>query len=340
MPNANVILIIPITVSFFITLFLVPFWIRKAHQIGLTWTDMNKNVGEKVAGSGGIIVVVGFLIGVLLYIGYNVFFLQSYNSRHIEILALLNVILLLGGLGFIDDLLGWQHGGLSKRSRLAFLVFAAIPLIVINAGRSHIAIPFVGSADIGLIYPLVFIPIGITGATFTFNFLAGYNGLEAGQGIILLLSFALVAFLTGNSWLSVIALCMVAALGAFLFYNFYPARVFPGNSITYSIGGLIAIIAILGNFEKIAVFFFIPYIIETVLKVRGKLIKQSFGKLDEDGSLSLRYNKIYGLEHVAIAFLRKVGIKSTEKNVIYSIWMFQIFIIITGFIIFRGGIFR
>jgi hypothetical protein len=32
---------------------------------------------------------------------------------------------------------------------------------------------------------------------------------------------------------------------------------------------LIACMAILGNFEKIAVFVFIPYIIETFLKLRG-----------------------------------------------------------------------
>ena len=149
----------------------------------------------------------------------------------------------------------------------------------------------------------------------------------------------MVSYFIGNSWLSVIAICMIAALAAFLLYNFYPARVFPGDSLTYSVGGMIAAISILGNFERVAMFFFIPYIIEFVLKARGKLVKQSFGKPSSDGSLDLRYDKLYGLEHIAIFSLKKIGMKPTEKNVVFSIWIFQIIIIILGFIIFRKGIF-
>jgi len=337
---ADYILIIPVLIGLFVTLFLIPFWIRKAQQIGLMWDDMNKPHSKKIAGSGGIIAVLGFVIGVLIFIAYTVFYLSNHNSRLIETLALLNVILILAGVGLIDDLLGWQHGGLSKRSRIILIFIAAIPLMVINAGKSSIGLPFLGVVDLGLIYPLIFIPIGIVGATTTFNFLAGYNGLEAGQGIILLSAISLVAFFTGNSWLSVIGLCMIASLIAFLFYNFYPAKVFPGDSLTYSIGGLIAIIAILGNFEKIAVFFFIPYILEFVLKARGKLIKQSFGKPREDGALDLRYEKIYGLEHASIWLMKKLGIRATEKKVVFYIWLFQIIIVIMGLIIFKGGIFR
>ena len=325
------ILFVPILASFFVTLFIIPFWIRKAKQIGLVWTDINKLNSQKVAGSGGIMAMCGFVVGVLLYIAYVVFILANYNSHLIETLALLSVILILTGVGLVDDLLGWRKGGLSRRSRIIMVCFAAIPLIVINAGKSIVAIPFIGTIDLGLIYPLIIIPIGIIGATTTFNFLAGFNGLEAGQGILLLTASALVSYFMGNSWLSVIALCMVASLIAFIFYNFDPAIVFPGDSLTYSVGGLIAAVSILGNFERVAVFFFIPYIIEFVLKTRGRLIKQSFGKPQKDGSLDLRYDKLYGLGHVAIVGLKKTGIKPTEKKVVFSIWIFQIIIIILGF---------
>jgi UDP-N-acetylglucosamine--dolichyl-phosphate N-acetylglucosaminephosphotransferase len=337
---SNYFLIIPILASFLITLFIIPFWIKKTKQIGLLWEDMNKSSHEKVSGSGGIIAVSSFVIGVLLYIAYTVFILGNYNSHLSEMLALLNVILILSGMAFIDDLLGWQHGGLSRRSRLILALFAAIPLIVINAGRSDISIPFLGAVDLGIIYPLVLIPIGIIGASTTFNHLAGYNGLEAGQGIIILSAIALITYITGNPWLSMIALIMVSSLLAFITYNYYPAKIFPGDSLTYAVGGLIAVIAILGNFEKIAVFFFIPYILETILKSRGGLKKQSFGKPLLDGSLDLKYKKIYGLEHASIFFLKKFNIKPTEKKVVYSIWLFQIIIIILGFFIFRGGIFK
>lgn len=335
----DLILLLPVLASFFLTLFITPFWIRKAKQIGLSWDDMNKISSEKVAGSAGIIAVCGMVFGMLTFIAYRVFYIGSTNYL-IEILALLGVILLLTGIGLIDDLFGWRKGGLSRRSRIIMVILAAIPLIVINAGRSSIAVPFLGIVDFGIWYPLLIIPLGIVGAATTFNFIAGYNGLEAGQGIIILFSLSIVSFFMGNSWLTVIALCACASLLAFLLFNFYPARGFPGDTLTYPIGGLIAMLSILGNFEKVALFFFIPYIIEVALKSRGKLLKQSFGKPVEDGSLDLKYDKIYGLEHLSIHLMKKNGIKPTEKRVVFSIWAFQIIIIIIGFLIFKNGIFN
>lgn len=334
----DALLFFPIALSFFITLVLLPFWIKKATSIKLVWDDMNKWARQKVAGSGGVIAILGFVIGMLVLIAYRTFVLQT-QAFLIEILAMLNIVLFVSVVGLVDDLLGWQHGGLRRKHRLILAILASIPLVVINAGESQVAIPFLGVLDLGLVYPLIIIPIGVTGATYTFNFLAGFNGLEAGQGILMFLALALVAFFTGSPWLSVISLCMVAALLGFLAFNIYPAKVFPGDSLTYAIGALIATIAILGNFEKIAVFFFIPYIIETGLKLRGRLVKHSFGKPKKDGSLELKYNKLYGLTHVSIFLLKKWGVKVTERKVVYLIWAFQILVILLGLVIFRKGIF-
>lgn len=332
-------LLSPIVASFFVTLFLMPFWIRKAREIGLLWDDMNKTGKRNVAGSGGLMVVVGFVLGVLLFVAYRIFFLTDGLPMLVEIFALVSVVLILAGIGFVDDLFGWRKGGLSRRTRIIMIVFASIPLIAINAGRSTMSIPFFGSVELGLIYPLVLIPIGIVGASTTFNFLAGFNGLESGQGILILSGLAIVAYFTGNSWLTIVAFCMIAALLAFLIFNFTPAAVFPGDVITYPVGGLIAMMAILGNFEKIAVFFFIPCIIEFFLKARGNFVKQSFGRPLKDGGLDLRYDKIYSLNHLAIYLMKKIGIKPTEVKVVLSIWLLQAIVISLGFILFADGIF-
>ncbi len=330
-------LIIPILISFFVALFLLPRWIERAKKFGLVGTDMNKYKGNGVAEAGGIVVVTGFVLGILFYVAIETFYIKS-TIHLIEIFALLSSILMLSLIGLIDGLLGWKVG-LTKRFRIFACVLAAIPLIVINAGQDSITLPFLGLVNLGLIYPIILVPLGIAATSTTFNFLAGFNGLEAGQGIIIIGALSMVAYFTGNSWLALIGLCMIVALFAFLFYNFFPARVFPGDVLTYPLGGLIAIMAILGNFEKIAVFFFIPNIIEVVLKGSGKFVKQSFGKPMKDGSLELRYNKIYGLEHLSIYIMKKIGISPTEKRVVYSIWAFQIVIVLLGFMIFKKGIF-
>ena len=180
------------------------------------------------------------------------------------------------------------------------------------------------------------VPIGIAGATTTYNFLAGFNGLEAGQGVLILGFLSYVAYITGSTWLSLIGLIMVAALLGFLYYNKYPAKVFPGDSLTWCVGSLIAGMAILGDFEKIALFVFIPYILETILKIRGKLEKHSFAKPNKDGSLEIPYKKIYGLEHLSMGILKelKPSRKVYEKDVVYFIHGFQVFIIILAFFIF------
>ncbi len=267
----NPILFVAISISFFCTFLAMPFWIRKAKEYGLEGIDKHKTSSKKIAESGGIMVIFGFVLGVLVYIGTKTFYLGEKGIFE-NIFAILCVILLASLVGIMDDFFGWKKG-LSRRSRIILIVFSAIPLMVINAGESTMM-----GINFGLFYPLVLIPIGILGATTTFNFLAGYNGLEAGQGIIILSALSIVTYLTGNSWLSVIGMCMVASLFAFYIFNKHPARVFPGDVLTYSVGALIACMAILGNIEKIAIFFFIPYLMEVSLKLRGRLKKQSFAK--------------------------------------------------------------
>lgn len=327
-------LLIPVFLGFFVALFSLPAWIKRAKRVGLAGKDMQKVDGKELAEAGGIAVLMGFLSGVLSYIAIKTFYFDS-NENLIEIFALLTVILIASSIGFIDDVLGWKIG-LNRKSKILFLFFASIPFVVINVGESSMM-----GIELGIIYPLIIIPLGIMGASATFNFLAGYNGLEASQGILILSAMSFIAFRAGQSWLAIVALCMIAPLIAFYFFNRIPARVFPGDILTYSVGALIAIIAILANREKIAVFFFIPYILETILKSRGKLKKESFAKVNPDGSLEKPYDKIYGLEHLAIYLLKKIkpSKKVYESEVVYLINAFQILIIIIGLILFRSEIF-
>jgi UDP-N-acetylglucosamine--dolichyl-phosphate N-acetylglucosaminephosphotransferase len=332
----QVLLLVPIFLGLLVTFFFLPFWIRRAKKEGLAGRDMHKITKEEVAEAGGICAVVGFIFGVLVYIAIKTYYYNlNPDDKILEIIALISSILMVSFIGFTDDILGWKIG-LGTKIRILFLIFASLPLVVISAGGL-----IIGGIDLNLPYSFILIPLGFVGATATFNFLAGYNGLETSQGAIILFALSVVTFFIGKSWISMIGLIMVACLAAFYIFNKHPARVFPGDVLTYSTGALIAGMAILGGIEKIAVFFFIPYIIETILKTRGKLKKESFAKIKEDGSLEMPYEKIYGLEHLAIYILKKIkpSKKVYEKEVVYLINAFQILIIIIGFIIFRNEIF-
>ncbi len=224
-------------------------------------------------------------------------------------------------IGMIDDLLGWRTGiRQSKKVLLTFLI--PVPLMVINAGQNTMAFPFLGTIDIGLLYPLLIIPIGMIGASNAFNMLAGYNGLEAGMGVVILSTLGLIAYSNGNTVAAVIAVTTVSALVALLYFNKYPAKVFPGDTLTYPVGAIVAIVAILGNMEKSAVILFSLYYIEFLLKARGKLREQSYGMLLDDGSLAVR-DKVYSIPHIAILFLRKIKGSAYEKEVVLVVLLFQ-----------------
>ncbi len=315
-----------VAISFLVTFALMPFWIRKAKEIGLVWEDMNKAKKEKnVAGSGGVIVVLGTLIGIFLYVAIQTFVFKSVDGMLVELFAVLSSLFLITGVGLMDDLFGWKKGGMSIRSRLLLVLFSAVPLMAINAGNSEVM-----GVSLGILYPLIIIPLGFVGATTTFNFLEGYNGLGARQGILILSALAAVTYISGSSWLSLIALIMVASLIAFYFFNKNPAKVFPGDVLTYSVGAMIAAIAIMGNVEKAALILFIPYILEALLKIRGGVKNiNNFGIPNEDGSLEMPYEKVYSLTHLSIKILKKIkpSHKVYENDVVNLINLFQIFMI-------------
>jgi UDP-N-acetylglucosamine--dolichyl-phosphate N-acetylglucosaminephosphotransferase len=336
----NLLLLSSVLISFLSALIFIPYWLRKSKEINYLWKDMNKFGNPKnVAGSGGLIVVLSFVLGVLYYTFIRIFILETENGITTKIFALLAVILIFAILGFVDDFLGWERGGLSIKFRLFLAFFASIPIVVINVGDSEMFIPFLGAINFGLLYSLLIVPIGIVGASTTYNILAGFNGLETGQGIIILSFLSFVAYATGSPWLALIGLIMVTSLIAFYFYNRCPAKVFPGDILTYSVGGLIAIMAIFGNFEKIAIFVFIPYILEVFLKVRGRLKKQSFAIPNKDGSLEMPYNKIYAMTHLSLFILKKFKKKVYEKDVVHLIFAFEIILCLSALVLFREALF-
>jgi len=308
-------------VSFFSALWLIPSWIKKAEERNLSGKDMHKSSGKQVAEAGGICVIFGFLMGLLTYIAFETFYFKVQRIS-LLVMGVLLTVFIITIIGLIDDILGWKRG-LKQWQKPLLTLLATLPMIVLNVGVHIITIPFFGAVNLGLVYTLIFIPLAIVGTSNGFNLLAGYNGLEAGLGGIILAFLGFFAWKNNLSWVTVIAYCMVFALLAFYLFNKYPAKIFPGDTMTYTVGALIACVAILGNIEKAALIMFIPFFLEFILKARGKFKKESFAKLNEDGSLSMPYEKIYGLEHFAIKFLSKIKKKVYEKDVVWFLFFIE-----------------
>jgi UDP-N-acetylglucosamine--dolichyl-phosphate N-acetylglucosaminephosphotransferase len=259
------------------------------------------------------------------------------SSNIVEAFAISATVLLAGFIGFVDDILGWK-GGLSQLQKVLLTVPMALPLTVLRVDQTIILLPFLGNVDLGMLYPLLIVPLGIIGSTNGFNLLAGYNGLETCMSWVIFAVFGFTGLIVGRLWIALIAFVVFASLLAFLSFNWYPAKVFPGNSFTYSIGALIATLAILGNMERIAVWLFIPYFVEILLYFRARVIDgmgdvQAFAKPNDDDSLELPYEKIYDMTHFSIWFLKKVKRKVYERDVVLFLVAIQALLAISGVVL-------
>ncbi|MBU1135598.1 MAG: glycosyl transferase family 4 [Nanoarchaeota archaeon] len=328
---------IVILVAFAITVFLIPKYIKRAKAIDLVGKDMNKYDKPEIAEAGGVVVLFGFLFAILCYIFIKTFFLGT-EMHLIEILVISVTILLAGFIGFVDDIFGWKKG-LKRWQKPLFTLPMAIPLMVINAGQSYMFLPFLGRVDFGLLFPLIIIPLGFIGATNGFNMLAGYNGIEAGMGAIILATMGFIAwYFNSMIWLAMVSFVGVAALLGFLAFNWCPAKVFPGDSLTYMIGAFIASVAIMGNMEKIGIILFLPFLLDAVLslspEVRGKGKVEAFGKVNPDNSLDMPYDGVYDTTHLAIKVMKKLKSKVYEKDVTLFIYFLELIMVVLVFAFF------
>jgi len=302
--------ILALLTAFAVTYYVLRLWIPAARRFGLVGKDMNKYEQPPVAEAGGFAVVIGIAVGLFAYL-----FLKAFwgTSTHLaEIYATIATILLAGFIGFVDDLLGWKRG-LPQWFKPLLTFFLALPFATLALLNPSLNV-FVSWGIPLWFFALIIVPVGVIGASNAINMLAGYNGLEAGLVLIILSAIGVKAYLLGNLWIAYMALIAVAAILAFLFYNWYPARVFPGDTLTYAMGAYIAALAILGEMEVFAVALFALYFLELVLKARSRFRAENFGIPDEDNVLHPRYDKVYSVTHI---FLRLPGM--TERRLVLLI---------------------
>lgn len=297
-----------IAFSFLATYLLTPQLISFMEAASIVGVDVMKADKPKVADMGGPAVVGGLLGGVFLYIGLRIFLSGSFPGL-IYILASLSTTLIITLIGIFDVLTsltpmreGINGFEMMKRRGLPpWLYFliplpAAVPLTAVNAGVSHMTLPLVGRVELGLLYPLLLIPLAVLCCSNATNFLAGFNGLEAGMGAVLHISLGLYALLNGREAAALLSLTFAATLIAFLRYNWYPARIFPGD-LNYTIGAVAASTTIIGNMERFAILCFTPWIIEALLKATSAFKAESYGILQPDGTL--RYEgEVRSLTHI------------------------------------------
>ncbi len=247
--------------SFFITFIAFPIIIPRLKEVGITGKNMNSEIQEEIPEMGGLVIVAGFCGGIILVIFLKIFFGFLPDVFLITLLATLSTVLIVALIGIFDDLISMRQ--IIK----AFMpLLAALPLVAIEIGDRILKIPFIGFVNFGIWYPLVLVPLGITGATNAFNMLAGFNGLEVGLGIVCMVTVSIIAYIVGSVNALAISLTCLGVLFAALHYNWFPARILVGDVGTLSMGTILAVTVMVGDFETAGVILIVPFLIDFVIK--------------------------------------------------------------------------
>ncbi|MDO8555713.1 MAG: hypothetical protein Q7R96_00890 [Nanoarchaeota archaeon] len=315
--------------SFLVAYLSLPIWIRYLNRIGLVVPDKNKKDQKKLIPiSGGMAVLCGFLAGIMVYIFVQIFYYDKGGQGSlIYMFAALTTILIITFIGFLDDLIINKHigesTGLKQWQKPLLTLFAAVPLMVVKAGTTFFYVPFIvgfDRLDVGLLYPLLFVPIGIVGASNMINMFGGFNGLEAGMGLVYLGMTSLYAYANERYAAAAIGIIVCGALLAFFLFNKYPAQIFPGDSLTYLLGASLVSMAIIGNLEKAALLCAIPFFVEFFLKWRSGFTAKTYGSYKHGKVISYYGDKVYSIPH----FFTRTG-KFTEKQVVFCCILIQLF---------------
>lgn len=271
-------------------------------RIGLKGKDMSKIDRPELPETMGAVPAIVYLFCMLFFIPFVFYkFLVTWTSGggnreagieeygaedrlfpHNKLSEYLSAVLCLQSmlmLGVADDLFDIRW-----RDKFFLPAIAAIPLLIVyyvDFGITKVILPpflhLGDSIDLGIGYYVYMAAVAIFCPN-CINIYAGVNGLEVGQSLVIavniLINDSLYIFLTpdhpavDSHLLSAYLLIPLIGVSlALLKYNWWPAKVFVGDTYCYFAGMVFAVVGILGHFSKTLLLFFVPQIFNFLYSV-------------------------------------------------------------------------
>lgn len=205
---------------------------------------------------GGLAIYLSFFFSLLI----GVFYLISQGKGHLVkgrelwVIFLGATVALLIGLSDDTKTLKPQEKFLGQLVAASILVFFGLSIDIIN-------LPFVGVVSPGYLgIPLTL--IWVAAFMNVVNLIDGLDGLAAGVSAIASLTFFVYAFRTGHVSTGLLCLALAGSCLGFLRHNFYPARIFMGDTGSLLVGFLLAAITVQGVVKTLAATaFLLPLVI-------------------------------------------------------------------------------
>jgi len=267
-----------IVVAFVITtilgFWLVPF-LRKI-KYGQTILDIGPKWHKSKQGTptmGGILFIIGICAGGAL--GYGMLVSGTggalFSHRlvdHMRILLGLLMALGFGVIGFMDDyikVVKKRNLGLTATQKMVMQFFVAILYLgglYLSGDRSSIVLmPFLGQWNLGIFYwPLAV--LGIVYLVNVVNITDGIDGLCTSVTFMVSLGFLVLSAVLRQDGIGMLAGALAGGCIGFLVWNFYPAKVFMGDTGSLFLGGMVVALAFGLGVPVYLIFMGLIYIVE------------------------------------------------------------------------------
>lgn len=275
--NYNIMFVAALILTFVITVLvsrkLIP--ILKSHKMGQTILDIGPRWHKSKEGTptmGGLAFIIAIVVIGLagcIYLGVT-----DGIRRTLPLVFTLALGLAGGLIGCVDDMAKLkkkQNEGLTAPQKFILQLAAAglylLGMSLVCDMSTELFIPFVGvTVDFGVFYYVVAVLL-LTGVINSVNLTDGIDGLASSVTLIVGVFFTAAGYLTGmaepDGVLLLLGALMIGGCAGFLVYNFYPARVFMGDTGSLFLGGLVVGGAFMMNNPLLVIVFGIVYIIET-----------------------------------------------------------------------------
>lgn len=245
-------LIIAFLISGVTTLLVTPVIMKLAVKLNaVDEPDGRRKIHNGIKPSmGGIAIFIGAAAGFL--------YLQPVHE-HLSAIIIGACIMILTGI--LDDI--FEFRALYK---LIGQISAA--LVVVSSGLliEKLTIPFMGTVYLGN-FGIIITILWIVAASNAINLIDGLDGLAAGVSAIGLSSILVMGLIDYRIIVVYLSIILIGSSVGFLYHNFYPSKIFMGDTGALFLGYSIAIVSMLGLFKNVAFFSFIVPIIVIAIPV-------------------------------------------------------------------------
>lgn len=236
---------------------------QKIYDIGPRWHKGKE--GTPIMGGLGFIIAT--LVGLAVISGVYLYFGRA--NELLGVWLTLALALLNGLIGFFDDytkLIKKQNQGFLAWQKLLLQIIVAVAYLWAMSACGFVdtllEIPYFDiEIELGIFYYLLAV-LFIAGMVNSVNLTDGIDGLCSSVSAVVGAFFAVVAFVSLTPELAIFPATVIGGTVGFLMYNFYPAKIFMGDTGSLYLGGAVVGMAFLINEPLIIMIAGIIYLIE------------------------------------------------------------------------------